>query len=294
MKNIQIKKISDKFSGGGASISAKTKNLKLNKLSKNFINKIFYEKGLIVFDNFNISPSDFYKFTKKFTTHYANDAIRRKERYNNKVLRSVDLGNKKVTLHSESSFTVTRPQIIWFMCANPPKTSDGGETILCDGSKLWDILHTKTKNFYKKEPVEYDVVIKLSKINSTLKKKWFLNFPGIRDEFIDFKKSIMKFKYKTYAVEKNYFNSKLYFCNHLLSVRDEQQINKVLCNNKPIPKEYFNDIEIKSKKITYSHKWKKNQILMIDNHRFMHGRNKILRNSKRDIVNVQTLVANLL
>ena len=63
---------------------------------------------------------------------------------------------------------------------------------------------------------------------------------------------------------------------------------------KPIPKKYFEEIKNTSEKITYAHTWKRNQIFMIDNHRFMHGRNKILKKSQRDIINSQTLVANLL
>ena len=106
-------------------------------------------------------------------------------------------------------------------------------------------------------------------------------------------KKIVSFNYKTFAVEKNYLNSKLYFCNHLLSVNDESQIEKLYIKISKYLK-YLCRTFTKSKKITYAHNWKKNQIIMIDNHKFMHGRNKIIKNSKRDIINVQTLVANLL
>ena len=101
------------------------------------------------------------------------------------------------------------------------------------------------------------------------------------------------FKNKQFAVERNYFSNELVFANHLLSVKDEEQIEKVFYgNNKKIPKEYLNDIIETSKKLTYSHKWKKNQIIMIDNYRFMHGRNKINGKSKREIINSQTLITN--
>ena len=294
MKNIQIEKISNEFEGGGALLSAKTNNQKLNDLNKESIKKIFFEKGLILFNNFKINSKDFFNFTKKFTTHYSNDALRRRKRFGNKVLRSVDLGNKKVPLHSESSFTVTRPQIIWFMCVTPPKINDGGETIICDGSKLWEKLSPSCKNFFKAEPVEYNVKINLDNKKKGIKKKWYLNYPGIYNEFLDLNRNILTFKYKKFAVEKSYFNSKLFFCNHLLSISDEPQITKVLYKSRPIPKKYFKEINNVSEKITYSHIWKRNQILMIDNYRFIHGRNKIIKNSKRDIINAQTLVSNLL
>ena len=45
------------------------------------------------------------------------------------------------------------------------------------------------------------------------------------------------FKNKQFAVERNYFSNELVFANHLLSVKDEDQIEKVFYgNNKKIPK----------------------------------------------------------
>ena len=38
---------------------------------------------------------------------------------------------------------------------------------------------------------------------------------------------------------------------------------------------------------------KKNDLLMIDNQRLMHGRNKIMKNEIREILNIQTLVSNI-
>ena len=80
MKNIEIKKISENFLEGGALISPKLKNFKINNLKKSTVNKLFHDKGLLIFDNFKSTHSDFYQFTKKFTKSYANDAIRRKRK----------------------------------------------------------------------------------------------------------------------------------------------------------------------------------------------------------------------
>ena len=46
-------------------------------------------------------------------------------------------------------------------------------------------------------------------------------------------------------------------------------------------------------KITYFHKWKKNDFIMLDNRRFMHGRNKILKSDNKKIFNIQTLQSNI-
>ena len=161
--------------------------------------------------------------------------------------------NKRVTLHSESSFTIVKkPQIIWFMCIIHLQIIIN-KTIICDGLKLWERLSDiSCKDFFKKEPVEYDVKINLT-IKIVVPKKMVFKLSGIYDEFLDLNKNIMTFKYKTFAVEKNYFNSKLFFCKYLLSVKDEAQIRKVSYKEKPISKKYFEEIKNTSEKITYAH-----------------------------------------
>ncbi len=293
IKNIQIKKIDFDNKINGIIIKSESNKFDINKLDKKIIRNNFFKHGLIIFDNFKINPEIFFLLTKRFTSAYANDAFRREIKFDNKSLRSVDLGNKRVTLHSESSFTLTRPKIIWFMCINPPKKNEGGETTICDGQQLWNNLKMDTKIFFKKNPVIYTVKVKIQNYNKKNKKKWYLNDVGIYDEIIDYSKKRIFFRNKKFAVERNYFSNELVFANHLLSVKDEDQIEKVFYgNNKKIPKKYLNDVIETSKKLTYSHKWKKNQVIMIDNYRFMHGRNKINGKSKREIINSQTLITN--
>ena len=66
-----------------------------------------------------------------------------------------------------------------------------------------------------------------------------------------------------------------------------------LINDKKIPIKFLKEIKNKSKLLTYFHKWKKNDVLMVDNKKFMHGRNKIVKNENRQILNIQTLVSNI-
>ena len=65
-----------------------------------------------------------------------------------------------------------------------------------------------------------------------------------------------------------------------------------LFNNKKVPKKIIEEIEKKSELITYYHKWKKKDVIMIDNKRLMHGRNKILKKIRK-ILNIQTLISKI-
>ena len=84
------------------------------------------------------------------------------------------------------------------------------------------------------------------------------------------------------------------FCNHLLAVfgTDPQIIKCTTSDGKKIPDEIYKEIKEVSKKITYQIKWKNGELCMVDNKRFMHGRSKILQSEDREIINVQTLLAN--
>lgn len=295
MSNIIIKNFSKKnkeFVG----LNFQPKNYKINiiSISKKEILKKFFSSGLILFDKFNIDVKKFYNLTRRFTDLYSNDAFRRSEMFNNPRLRSVDLGYEKIQLHSESSFTLTRPDIMWFMCINPPKKNEGGRTTFCDGKILWDNLKKSTKQFFLKHPIIFHNKIKIKKFTNQKVKKWFLDFPGIYDEKINFKENFIFFKYKKYAVERHPILKKNIFANHILSANDENQIEKLSYdNNKKIPPKIIDEIRQKTKNLTLEHSWKKNQIIMLDNLRFMHGRTKIFKKSNREIINVQTLKANL-
>ena len=64
-------------------------------------------------------------------------------------------------------------------------------------------------------------------------------------------------------------------------------------NKKKINKEDYNYITALAYEITEEITWKKNDLIMIDNLRFMHGRRKInKKNKSRDIVTIQTMISN--
>ena len=59
-------------------------------------------------------------------------------------------------------------------------------------------------------------------------------------------------------------------------------------SGKTIPKNIKIEINDLADRLTYDHVWEKNDLLMIDNKRFMHGRRAFDKGIERDIVIVQT------
>ena len=286
-----IKKISEKFQGNGALITSKIKDI--SKLKKIEIVKIFENKGMIIFRNFKINPNEITKITNIYTNTYANDAQRRKKRLNQKQVHEVDYGNNEMSLHSEASFSPNWPELVWFFC-NVPPPKNSGPTTFCDGLKLWDNLKIETKNFFLKNPLEYELEIPIGyKKKGAKKKKWFLNHNGSGEGVLDLARGILKINQIRFAATESRMQDKLCFSNHVLYRNTDPTIKKWgIIGQKKIPKKILDDVKNVSDKLIFELQWKKYDLVMLDNKRFMHGRRKFNFKEKRDILNIQTSKAN--
>tara|TARA_A100001015_G_scaffold269533_1_gene321294 strand:+ start:5985 stop:6845 length:861 start_codon:yes stop_codon:yes gene_type:complete len=252
----------------------------------------FKKYGIIVLENFNIKPENLVDYINQFTTKYSNDANRRVERFGKKNIKSVDVGNHQIPLHSESSFTPACPEIMWFYCVEN-NLENGTPTTICDGVKVWEAIPLELKKKFLSEPIVYKVEAEVPKKKDNKSREWYIESIGIKDPIINFAEGKLSFLYKKYAI--NYIKqiNKISFCNHILSIFDEKQILEAYIeSDKKFLKNHYKFIEELTEKFTYEFKWKKNLLLIIDNNRFMHGRRAIKKNEKRDIINIQTLISN--
>ena len=281
MKNINLK-------------SANKRQFSITKKEKNIIIENFEKYGILKFANITSSHEFLFNFINQFSLSYANDAGRRQTRFENTKIRNVDAGKKEIFLHSETSFSPSQPEIIWFYCINPG-SDNSGKTVYCDGLELWNKLSPKHKIFFLENPILYKLKIPIEKkMKGKSKKKWFLEYPGVKNCFLNYKSNCLEFDFIKFALEKSRIAKKFSFANHLLiPLESEPQIlQRKFLNNKIIKKEEYNEIFKKAYDLTTEISWEKNDLVMIDNLRFMHGRRKInKKNNSRDIVTVQTMIS---
>lgn len=300
---MKTRSISEEFNNNGLIIENSKVSDSINNLSKKKIAEYFYKYGFVYFKNFKINNLDFISFADKFTLKYANDAGRRKIKFNNKKIMSVDLGNNEIPLHSEASFSPSWPEIIWFYCAVPSKKS--GFTTIVDGVKIYENLSLSTKKFFLENQVTYKLLIPYKKTEvqkkvkfnigkKTKLKNWLLPYEGAGQTKINFKDSFIQTNFSRYAINSTLKSQNPTFCNHLLPAiyKDEPQIiDFKMSNGKRLPQKIIKEIKDVTKKLVFKIKWNKGDFCMIDNRRFMHGRTKIFFNEKRDISVVQTLIS---
>ncbi len=293
---MNLRNLSNKIEGGGCIITAEN-DQKIIDLDRNSIIRTYRDKGVILFRGFKNIKSDISTFTDQYTKKYANDAMRRENRFGNKKLNNVDPGNMEMPMHSEASYSPSWPEIVWFFCNVAPKKS--GKTTLSDGVSIFKKFNSDTKNFFLKNQILYDCVIPFSKNKKIYKKKnlkpWYIETPGIFDCYIDFNNKDVYLKLKRYAVQiiKSKEKDLIAFSNHLQIIleRDPQLKSIKLENGKKLSSKIMNSVKKATDYSTIDIDWKDGDLIMINNRRFMHGRRKISTNEKRDIINIQTLRA---
>ena len=295
---MKISKLSDKIFGGGCIVELDL-NTDAIKIDKKKIIEIFEDKGIILFKKINLDKNKIVKFTDLFTQQYANDATRRKTRFDNSVIHDVDPGKMEMPLHSEASYSPSWPEIVWFYCNKAPKKS--GQTTVCDGITIYKNLCANTKKFFLSNQIVYNLKIPYKKTETQKNKEkeiklkpWYIEYPGVSDCFIDFTNEEIHLKQKRYAVIETRKNSEVAFVNHLQIIldRDPQVLGWSLEDGTEIPNEIMSEVKEVSEKYTLNIDWHDKELCMIDNKRIMHGRRAIFENESRDIINVQTLKAN--
>ena len=290
--------ISEHFEKKGLLLGGQ-KDLKIENLKYQSVVNDFEEYGLIIFRDFNNDPKKITSVTDLYTQSYANDAPRREKSAGEKNFNTVDVGfgdgdhEIEMPLHSEASYSPSWPEIIWFFCIT--ESEQGGETTLCDGVKLWKNLSSNTKNFFLSNPICFDLEFPiLEKKLGKGRRPWMLNSQGSSDGYIDWDTGKFYVKQIRFAVHETRHPEVLAFSNHLMVIPGQDpQIKKwTTLKGNPVPSDIMEEIRSKSNDLTYDHKWKKGDLVMIDNKRFMHGRRGYDKNEPRDIVNIQTGKAN--
>ncbi len=289
---MKFDRISEKFHNNGALLINNDKG-HINQLNRDEIINVFEKTGLIVFRGFNLNPDKILETTDIYTKTYAADAPRRQQMYGKKNLNTVDEGFHEMPLHSEASYSPSWPEILWFYCVQP--SLKGGTTTLCDGIMLWKKLPNNIKDFFLSNPIVYNLefpVIKKKKGYG--EKEWPMNTLGSSHGILDYENGLLKIKQTRFAVAETRLENLLTFTNHLMIIfKNEPQIKSLnLVNGEKIPQKIIDEVKNISNNLIYDLDWQTNDLIMLDNRRFMHGRRAYKKDQKREIINIQTLKAN--
>ncbi|MTI11156.1 TauD/TfdA family dioxygenase [Curvivirga aplysinae] len=262
----------------------------LSELDVEKVKALYKEHGAILFRGFEWDVPDFKDLTSKFCSHGAhNSSIGRDIVDREHIIQSVNLGNEAFPLHPEMSAQPWKPDVCWFACQKP--TISGGETTICDGVEIIKALPNEMVEELKSKKIKYVLPTEMDEI------KYWLNTNNVTREALDNMPEDCPFEffkmenalYKSYVTDffhETMFQSKLAFGNFILFARYlNNRMNYPLYeDNSIIPEEISAKIKEVSDPLTAPINWEKHDIIMIDNSRFLHGRNEVMPMDDRYIL----------
>lgn len=229
----------------------------------------------------------FNAFAKQFcTVSVFNESPNRLVLDGENNIQSVNLGTEPFPLHPELSREPWKPDICFFHCINAPH--EGGETTYCDGVELLRRLPTDVRTVLENRSLLY-----VQPAPAAILEYWLgtshpddallANPPShCPYQFRRFDTSIVR--YFTYpALHKTLLSDELAFGNFLLFARYYLQLDRIpLFEDGSIVPDWIVDaIQQAANPITFNTEWQAGDILILDNSRFMHGRNAIIEAGDR-------------
>ena len=272
----------------------------IGKLDVSEVIELFKSNGALMFTDFDVDVKKFESFTNKFSNDYMDHtgggSLRKViNEDGDKTILSVSYSfNKKaedfeetrqkvfpLALHSDRSYTKSQPPLMWFYCVNP--ADEKGETLLCDGVKLFQELNEETRQFFKNNKINY--------IRNYADGEWQLwaNTESMDDVkqyckdndlilTINDDNSITTQSIKSAVVKPRWTDQDAFVNSILLVLWQEEAVGTKrsivrMEDGSEIPAEILKQVRDVSDRLTRAVKWKPGQIVMVDNTRMLHGRN---------------------
>ena len=251
--------------------------------------ELYKQHGAILFRGFSFSLPQFKTFTNQFCQSTVfNESPGRKTIDSDANIQTVNLGDEAFPLHPEISREPWKPDVCFFACETPPIT--GGETTICDGIELVKLLPEGALKVFKENRLDY---INLATQSECL---YWLGTAKPDDATLNSKPETCPYQFSRYgdqilriynapALHKPMFSDELAFGNFLLF---SYQLNAtrfpMFTGNREVPRGLVKIVKDTAQKITTAVKWQKHDVLMLDNSRFLHGRNHISDTSHRLIL----------
>lgn len=262
----------------------------LASLDPAMIEQLYKAHGAIVFRGFGADAGAFRRFAWQFcSTAVFNESPGRMPIEPDKNIYSVDGGVREFSLHPELSREPWKPDIAFFCCLSAP--SRGGETTLCDGVELVRALPDAVRDglagrrlLYIKptwpelldywlgtpDPTDAELVSRVG--------------PGCPYSFHRVHGEVVRV-FSRPALHRPMFIDAPAFGNFLLFARFNNGVPDfpVLDDGHPVPEAWLQAIKATGDRLKVPVRWEPGDAVMLDNTRFMHGRNAILDPGERMI-----------
>lgn len=248
--------------------------------------------GAVYFKGFDADVEAFERFTNKFSDDYMDNTG--SGSYRDKASDKTDGTIQNVAyvfgvnrqrtfglpLHADRSYIKSQPELIWFMCKQPSET--GGQTILCDGVKVYQALGEETRKLLHEKKLKY--------IRHYKADEWPILFKtDERSEVEDYcKDNDMTCRFdgdgalttefvKSAFVTTRFGEGPAFVTSILIQLWQEDELGRTtslsrLEDGSRIPDPILDDIKKVCEEYTIELPMQSKDFVMVDNTRLMHGR----------------------
>ena len=255
--------------------------------------------GLVLLPEMCSAKTAFSAFTDKLASCYLDSPFGDRARVTGEQnIQSVSIGKHPIDFHFEWGSLPFRPELLMFCCLEPPVK--GGETILCDSNKILHSLSAESLNILQANQLKYTDTLPSWVIDYYANKENLQRY--FKGDFVGYLKALdnyhidavnsdfVKTEFVTSAISKSYFSDVPVIGGNVnASVYSdkggqESYSSKILfADNSPIPQFLLDEIKAAMEIHKLAVSWQKGDVVLIDNTRFLHGRNRIL-DAKRSIL----------
>lgn len=266
---------------------------RLSTLDYHVTRQMILASGAVLFRGFGVTDDDFRQLAASLGGDFvSHGAPSRPSVSSDGSLHLANPGTAGLNLHTELGYFPFPPDFIWFHCVKPAAVEGG--TLLCDGIAVANRLSNKFNDLFDNNKLRYSAFWP--------KDQWsrYLNTAS-KDCAIEILSTMpdVKFKFKgdrllvDYIVDafnivhpigqRIFANSLLHYCldgfADFISLED----------GSPIPLWAVQEALMVSNECTSELHWKKNDLLILDNRRVMHGRRSHSDPERRLHVRMQRL-----
>jgi alpha-ketoglutarate-dependent taurine dioxygenase len=249
--------------------------------------------GVVLIAREGATVSDFEALTDQMmtpTVHHATSTIERDAVNATATTSTVNKGMDPVPLHREGSYAPMCPDLLAFYCVQP--AADHGETTVCDGAELLASLSRPARTFvegatlrwtWSAPPERWRAMLGVSSVAQATAKLTALGaqLPHWEHLTFGFDGELLRGAFETPCATHAKWDGRRAFCNSLLIHHFRQasgyfakQLYDVsLVDGRPFPSDVLDEVAERARPLTHGVTWRATQILLVDNSRFMHGRN---------------------
>ena len=216
-----------------------------------------------------------------------NESPNRELLHEEGAVQTVNLGSDPFPLHPELSREPWRPDLAMFGCIEPPEV--GGQTNICDGIAIARNLPPEVRAQLEKGTLFYirpasPEVLEFWLGTRSPSDELLANPPSSCPYWFRRRQDRVLRGFTRPALEPTLFQNEGAFVNFILFARDYMRMQRFpLMDGKLIPDELVDQIRSVARSQTYSHSWQQNDVVLLDNSRFMHGRKAIANPEGRRI-----------